>query len=98
MTLLIDSLLLVLGGQQVEQQAVVRLAVDPMAAPLSTDEMEVRAVPDLEGNVVLHGPAVDGFEAQVAEAKRDQFAVRPGRVALAGVGLLAQHDPDTGGL
>src|SRR5438552_4024937 len=98
MTLLIDSQLLVLGGQQVEQQAVVRLAVDPVAVPLPTNEVEVRAVPDLEGNVVLHGPAADRFEAQVAETERDQLAVRPGRVALAGMGLLAQHDPDAGGL
>src|SRR2546430_1332939 len=97
MTLLIDSQLLVLRGQQVEQQAVVRLAVDPVAAPLPTDEVEVRAVPDLDGDVVLHGPAADRFEAQVAETDRDQLAVRPGRVALAGVGLLAQRAPDAGG-
>src|SRR5438445_4621036 len=98
MTLLIDSQLLVLGGQEVEQEAVVRLAVDPVAVPLPTDELEVRALPDFERNVVLHGPAADRFEAQLTEAERDQLAVRPGRVALAGVGLLAQHDPDAGGL
>src|SRR3989454_1140428 len=98
MTLLIDSQLPVLGGQEVEQQAVVRLAVDPVTAPLPTDEVKVRAVPDLDGDVVLHGPGVDGFEAQFVETERDQLAVRPGRVALTGVGLVAQHDPDAGGL
>src|SRR2546430_14546934 len=93
MTLLIDSQLRVLRGQQVEQQAVVRLAVDPVAAPLPTDEVEVRAVPDLDGDVVLHGPAADRFEAQVAETERDQLAVRPGRVAVAGRGTLAPAGP-----
>src|SRR2546430_17379803 len=94
MTLLIDSQLLVLRGQQVEQQAVVRLAVDPVAAPLPTDEVEVRAVPDLDGGVVLHGPAADRFEAQVAGTERDQLAVRPGRVAVAGGGPLSQTEPE----
>src|SRR4029077_20894431 len=87
------SEVLVLGGQDVEQQAIVRPAVDMVTLPLPADVLEVQRLEDaLRRDVDLDGPGVHHVQAQVAESYRDHPRNCFSRAAA--VALIAQDRPD----
>src|SRR5438105_5450919 len=49
----------VLGGEEVEQQAIARATVDVMALPLPADEAEAEAFDCPERRVMLRSPGID---------------------------------------
>jgi hypothetical protein len=57
----------VLGGEEVEQQAIVEPAVDVMALPLPADEAEAEAFYGPQRRVMVHGPGIDRMKAEIAE-------------------------------
>src|SRR5207245_262545 len=62
---------LVLGCQQVEQQAIVRPVVDIVPLPLPPDVLEVQRLEDaLRRDVDLDRPGVHDVQAQLGESKR----------------------------
>src|SRR2546426_7895873 len=68
---------LVLGCQQVEQQAIVRPAVDIVTLPLPADVLEVQPLQDaLRRDVRLDRPGVHHVQAQLGEAKREHLRSR----------------------
>src|SRR3989442_4034695 len=84
---------LVLGGQQVEQQAIVRPAVDMMTLPLPADVLEVQPLQDaLRRDVRLDRPGAHHVQAQLGEAKREHLRSRFPRAAA--IALIAQDRPD----
>src|SRR5207302_9050929 len=82
----------VLRRQQVVQQSVVRLAVDPMAVPLAPDVAKVELLERATRRQVdLHGPRADHFEPQLLEpVRQDAGRGAPGEAAMA---LATQHGP-----
>src|SRR5438445_1875030 len=79
----------VLGGQQVEQQAVVRPAVDIVTLPLPADVLEVQRLQDaLPPDVRLESPGAHCVQAQLAESYREH--PRNGFSRAAAVALIAQ--------
>ena len=48
-----------LASQEVKKQTIVRLAVDKMTLPSSTDKSEVEALNSLERRIMLHDPRID---------------------------------------
>src|SRR6266571_4086130 len=63
---------LVLGCQEVEQQAIVRPAVDRVTLPLPADVLEVQRLQDaLCRDVRLDRPGVHHTQAQLGESKRE---------------------------
>src|SRR5436189_5636505 len=84
---------LVLGGQEVEQQAIVRPAVDMVTLPLPADVLEVQRLQDaLRRDVDLDRPGVHDVQAQLGEAKREHRRNRFPRAAA--IALIAQDRPD----
>jgi len=63
----------VLFSQEVEEQAIVRAAVDEMTLPLSTDKAEVEALYRTKPWVMFHDPCTDGVKAQIRERKGQQL-------------------------
>src|SRR5947209_3455836 len=94
----VTSQLLVLGGQDVEQDPVVGSPIDVVALPLPSDEAEIRGRADGHRWVMLDSPAIDGDQSEFVESHREHLGHRPGGVTLASIGLLAQHRPDRGRL
>src|SRR3989449_11609551 len=90
--------LLVLRRQEVEPQTIVAAAVDVMALSLPADGPEVDIRGDANGRVVLDDPRVDRVESELQEPEREHLGRRPTRVAAAGVRLVAEDDPERGGL
>src|SRR5437773_11168393 len=84
---------LVLGCQQVEQQAIVGPAVDIVTLPLPPDVLEVQRLQDaLRRDVDLDRPGVHDVQAQLGESKREHLRNRfPHAAAIA---LIAQDRPD----
>src|SRR5437867_5342099 len=88
---------LVLGGQQIVEQAIEPAAVDAVALALPPDVPEVEALEHaLRRPVRLQGPGVDGLKAQLGEAQREDLVARFGRGTA--VALVAQHRPQRSGL
>src|SRR5881396_748029 len=84
---------LVLGCQQVEQQAIVGPAVDIVTLPLPPDVLEVQRLQDaLRRDVDLDRPGVHDVQAQLGEAKREHLRNRFPRAAA--IALIAQDRPD----
>src|SRR5207249_5996294 len=86
----------VLAGQQVEQQAIVRTAVDIVALPLPADVLEVQRLQDaLRRDVRLDRPGAHHVQAQLGEAKREHLRRRFPRAAA--IALITQDRPDRSG-
>src|SRR5438445_5709122 len=84
---------LVLGGQEVEQQAIVRPAVDIVTLPLPPDVLEVQRLEDaLRRDVDLDRPGVHDLQAQLGESKREHLRNRFPRAAA--IALIAHDRPD----
>jgi hypothetical protein len=66
----------VLGGKQVEQQAIVRASVDDVTLPLPADETEVEALQASKRRVAVHDPGVDRAKPEIPESKRQKFGGR----------------------
>src|SRR5437870_5719477 len=80
---------LVLGGQDVEQQAIVRPAVDIVTLPLPADVLEVQALQDaLCRDVDLDRPSAHRAQAQLGESKREHPRYRFFRAAA--ISLIPQ--------
>src|SRR5437773_9778597 len=69
-----------------------------MALSLPADGPEVDIRGDANGRVVLDDPRVDRVESELQEPEREHLGRRPTRVAAAGVRLVAEDDPEGGGL
>src|SRR2546427_11899483 len=84
---------LVLGCQQVEQQAIVRPAVDIVTLPLPADGREVQRLEDaLPPDVRLESPGAHSVQPQLAESYREHPRNCFSRAAA--VALIAQDRPD----
>jgi len=59
----------VFGGEQIEQQSIVRPAVDGVTLPLPADETEAQAFYGPERRVMVHGPGIDRMKPEIAERK-----------------------------
>src|SRR4051794_26587584 len=60
----------VLACQQVEEQAIVRLAVDAMALPLAADKAKAHTLDGAQRWVAFDHPGVDAKKAHVAKSVR----------------------------
>src|SRR2546430_358099 len=84
---------LVLGCQEVEQQAIVRPVVDIVTLPLPADVLEVQRLEDtLRRDVDLDRPGAHHVQPQLGESKREHLRNRFFRAAA--IVLIAQHRPD----
>src|SRR6266542_1676677 len=70
----------VLGGEKVEQQAVVQAAVDGVALPLPADEAEAEAFYGPDRRVMGHSPGIDRVKAKIVERKGHELRAGDGRI------------------
>src|SRR5712691_3507163 len=83
----------VLGGKEVEQQAIVGTAVDVVALTLPADEAEAEAFYGSERRVTVHGPGIDRTKAEIAERKGHKLRAGDGGIPAIAEGFIPGHPP-----
>src|SRR5688572_18550396 len=92
------SYLLVFGRDHIEPEPVVGFAVDDVTGALPAKRFEVDVTGDLDRRVGVDDPRMNRSKAELLEAQRQHLRRRQARVALPAVRLVAEDDPEVGGL
>src|SRR6267142_163467 len=88
----------VLGSEEVEQQAIVRPAVDIVALPLPADVPEAEALYEPKRGVVLHDPGIDRMQAEIPVRKGQELRADEGPKATLAKGFFPGRPPKRRGL
>src|SRR5258708_27143415 len=83
----------VLGGEKVEQQAVVQAPVDHVALPLSADKAEAEAFYGPDRRVMGNSPGIDRVKAKIVERKGHEPRTGDGRIPPVAEGFLSGRPP-----
>jgi len=90
--------LLVLAGQEIEQQPVVRPAVDIVSLPQPADVPEAEALYEPKRGVMLHDPGIDRMQAEIPERKGQELRADEGPDATLAEGFFPSRPPKRRGL
>src|SRR5712672_2399747 len=83
----------VLVRKEIEQQAIVRQAVDGVTLPLPADETEVEALQASNRRVAVDDPRIDYVKPEVAEREGQKLRAGEAHVSSIGERLLPRHRP-----